>query len=736
MNPRLATGAATDGGDPAPDAQAAILVVDDNDGKRLAIYAILESLGHTIVEANTGEAALRAVIGRTFAVILMDVQMPGMDGYETARLIRTRNDSEHTPIIFITAHLMEETKIPIAYASGAVDFIFAPIGADILRAKVKIFVELYLKSRALEKSAGQVRDSEMRTRAVLDNVADGIVTVGDDGLIRSFNRAASAMFGYSEQDAIGQPFAMMVGPKQPRDFSSHAEAERQLLVPAGKATRSAESIGRRRDGSTFPMELDLSDVKLGSGTIHIGCLRDISERQTYMQALQHQALHDNLTGLPNRVLFGDRVALAIQAALRVGDSLALLLLDLDEFKQVNDTLGHQHGDALLKLVTERIVGCLREWDTVARLGGDEFGILLGGSVDVAGAATIVWKLQQALEPPFTIDGQAVDVRASIGITLAPLHGNNVGDLLRRADLAMYDAKQSGTGYALFATEQEETPARRLALLGDLRRCIERDELVLHYQPKIDLATQQTVGVEALVRWNHPSGRLFMPAEFMPEVERSDLIVPMTEWVINEALCQLQRWREAGYDLTMAVNLGARCLAEGTALFATVDELILKWAIPADKITFELTESALIDTAVPGMLAKLQTMDERLSIDDFGTGYSSLVYLQRLPVVEIKADISFVRTMTSVKEDAVIVRSIIDLAHNLGVKVVAEGVEDRATMDLLNEYGCDEAQGYFFSRPMPGGEVLPWLEHSAFGLAHRAADEPARALARPAPSQLR
>ena len=282
---------------------------------------------------------------------------------------------------------------------------------------------------------------------------------------------------------------------------------------------------------------------------------------------------------------------------------------------------------------------------MARLGGDEFGILLGGSVDVAGAATIVWKLQQALEPAFIIDGQAVDVRASIGITLAPLHGNNVGDLLRRADLAMYDAKQSGTGYALFATEQEETPARRLALLGDLRRCIERDELVLHYQPKIDLATQETVGVEALVRWNHPSGRLFMPAEFMPEVERSDLIVPMTEWVINEALCQLQRWREAGYDLTMAVNLGARCLAEGTALFETVDELILKWAIPADKITFELTESALIDTAVPGMLARLQTMDERLSIDDFGTGYSSLVYLQRLPVVEIKADISFVMTMS-------------------------------------------------------------------------------------------
>ena len=317
-----------------------------------------------------------------------------------------------------------------------------------------------------------------------------------------------------------------------------------------------------------------------------------------------------------------------------------------------------------------------------------------------------------------VDGHAVDVRASIGITLAPQHGSDVGDLLRRADLAMYDAKQAGTGFALFASEHEETPARRLALLGDLRRCIERDELVLHYQPKIDLATRETIGVEALIRWNHPSGRLFQPADFMPEVERSDLMIPITEWVINEALGRLRSWRDAGYDLTMAVNLGARCLAEGTELFETVDELIRAWDIAADRLTFELTESALLDTTVPGMLAKLQKMDERLSIDDFGTGYSSLVYLQRLPVVEIKADRSFVMTMCSVKDDATIVRSIIDLAHNLGVRVVAEGVEDEATMKLLNDYGCDEAQGYFFSPPVPGDDLVPWFDSSSFGLPRR------------------
>jgi len=700
------------------DSQAEILLVDDNAGKRFSITTVLEQLGHTIVEVDSGEAALRAVMERTFAVILLDVQMPVMDGYETARHIRMRRESEHTPIIFITAHPAEEAKISIAYESGAVDFIFAPIVPGVLRAKVRVFVELFLKSRALELSVGQLRDSEAHTRSVLDNVADGIVTVGADGVIQSFNRAACELFGYTEQEAVGHAFSLLVGPRYPADFASHAEANQQLLSPQPRGARAAEPVGRRKDGSTFPMELDLSDVELETGTIHIGCLRDISERQSYTEALQHQALHDSLTGLPNRVLFGDRVTHAIRAALRTGESLALLVMDLDDFKQVNDSLGHQQGDVLLKLVTERIVGCLRDSDTVARLGGDEFGILPGGGTDLAGAAKTVWTIQQALEPPFLVDGHVIDVKASIGMTLIPVHGDNVDDLLRRADLAMYDAKRAGTGYALFAAEQEETPARRLALLGELRQCIAREELVLHYQPKIDLTTGGIVGVEALTRWNHPSGRLFMPAAFMPEVEASELMLPVTEWVINEALRQLGAWRDEGYDLTMAVNLGARCLADGPALFETIDGLTRRWEIPPDKVTFELTESALIDMGAPGVLTKLQTMDERLSIDDFGTGYSSLVYLQRLPVVEIKADKSFVMTMCSVADDAVIVRSIIDLAHNLGVRVVAEGVEDKATMELLMDYGCDEAQGYYFSRPVPAEDLLKWLESSSFGKPRR------------------
>ena len=688
---------------------ARILVVDDTMSKRLAIRSVLAPLGHTVVEADSGEAALREVMKQPFAAILLDVQMPTMDGYETARLMRLRADCEHTPIIFVTAHIGDEAQLAAAYASGAVDFISAPIVPDILRAKVTVFVDLFLKSQALE-------DAEARARSVLENVSDGILLLGENGTIESLNRAATELFGYDQAEAIGQSLSLMVTATDPGDFAGALRAGIRIPTSTPGAARPTVWIGRRKDESTFPMELELSDVQLGAGKRHIACVRDVSERQSYVEALKHQALHDDLTGLPNRVLFEDRVNHAISLVARTGDPLALFLLDLDGFKAVNDSLGHQHGDVLLKLIAERLVGCLREGDTVARLGGDEFGILPLSGTDLPGAAAVAWKVLKALEPPFVVAGRDLTVGASIGMALVPEHGDNMDDLLRRADLAMYDAKHGGgDGYAVFAAEQEDAPARRLALLNDLRHCVERDELVLHYQPKIDLTTGRSIGVEALLRWQHPTRGLLMPGAFLSEIEKSDLIIPITEWVIDEALRQLSIWRNAGYDLTMAVNIGARCLAEGAGLFERVDELTEKWDIPPDRLTFELTESDLIDTTVPGLLARLEGMDERVSIDDFGTGYSSFVYLQRLPVVEIKADRSFVTNMSSVADDAVIVRTIVDLGHALGVSVVAEGIEDEATMDTLVARGCDAAQGYLFSRPLPGNDLTPWFESSRFGM---------------------
>ena len=697
---------------------AAILIVDDNHGKRMSIRSVLESLGHAMIEAESGEDALRAVMERPFAVILMDVHMPGMDGYETARLIRTRSECEQTPIIFVTAHSRDEAQIPIAYESGAVDFVFAPLVPEILRAKVSIFVELFQSLSDVTTLGEQFRDSEARTRSVLDNVADGIITIDEKGIIESFNRAATDLFGYEEDEGVGKPFALMLASQRAGDPLSTEQARLELMTHHDGRNRSAQSLGRCKDGSTFPIELDMSEVQLEAGLMHIACVRDISERQTYTDTLQYQALHDDLTDLPNRVLFGDRVDLAIGASGRSGQPMALLLLDLDGFKLVNDRLGHEAGDGLLKIVAERIRDSLRAADTVARLGGDEFGILLVDA-DLSGAANVSWKLERAVETPFAVLGHEVDMKASIGITLIPDHGDNVDDLLRRADLAMYEAKRSGGGSAVFAVDQEEAPARRLALLGELKHCVEGNQLVLYYQLKVDLRTRETIGVEALIRWNHPSGRLLMPGDFIPEIERHDLMISITDWVIDEALRQLGEWRDEGYDLTMAVNLGSRSLAPGTTLFETIDRLTSARSIPPEKLTLELTEGALLDTADPALLLELESRQERLSVDDFGTGYSSLVYLQRLPVKEIKADRSFVTNMCGVRSDAVIVRSIIDLAHNLGARVVAEGVEDKGTLDRLVEFGCDEAQGYFFSRPVPGDYLTSWLAHTdSFGLTPR------------------
>jgi PAS domain S-box-containing protein len=340
--------------DPAPTEMPpatgpAILVVDDNAGRHVSMRAMLEPLGHTIVGVDSGEAALRAVMAREFAVILMDVQMPVMDGYTTARFIRMRAKSEHTPIIFMTAYPRDEAQITAAYASGAVDFIFEPIDAGVLRAKISVFLELFLKTLALEQSLSDVTrlgkqfgDNEARTRTVLDHVADGIVTVGNDGVIESFNRAATSIFGYSEQEAIGEFFAIMLAPEF-RAFASHDEALEHLLAQRAQDGTTAELVGCRQDGSRFPMELDLSTVQLGLREIHIGCIRDVSERQAYTESLTHMALHDSLTGLPNGVLFRDRAEHAVRAAIRSGEPLALLVMDLDGFKSINDTLGHQNG---------------------------------------------------------------------------------------------------------------------------------------------------------------------------------------------------------------------------------------------------------------------------------------------------------------------------------------------------------------------------------------------------------
>jgi diguanylate cyclase (GGDEF)-like protein/PAS domain S-box-containing protein len=699
--------------------QAAVLVVDDNPSERLAVQAMLAPLGHAVVEADSGRAALRAVLRQNFAVILMDVRMPTLDGYETAALIRQRSQSELTPIIFLTAYGRDETETATAYESGAVDFIFAPIRADELRAKVSTFVDLFVQSAELQGSVESItalnaalRDSEVRARAVLQNVADGIVTAGEGGLIESFNQSARRLFGYREDEVVGQPLQLIIAPSHQEGFADPAGARWSLLSSNNSPAEPTETVGCRKDGTCFPMEMDMSQMQIGERMFTIGCIRDISGRKAYTDALEQRTLHDDLTGLPNRALFADRIDRAIADADRAEEPRGVLLIDIDEFRTINETLGRDCGDLLLQTVAERLRSAVRNSDTVARMDGDEFGILPSDDTDVETAEAIAWKVRSAFEEPFLIGGEVVNVRASIGIAFFPQHGRATADLLRRAS-------QAGLGLGVFVAEPEDPTARRLTLLSELRAGIPSGELVLHYQPKIDLATRRTTGVEALVRWQHPTAGLLMPAQFIPEAARSELIEPLTRWVLDEALHQQREWRDAGLDLTMAVNITARSLMRGGTLPDTVAQLTDTWDIAPGRLILELTENALIDAEGPVILELLHAMGERVAIDDFGTGHSSLVYLQRLPIDEIKVDRSFVMNLATVSSDAVIVRSTIDLAHNLGLTVVAEGVEDEVALGMLVEYGCDSVQGYLCSRPLPAAELTSWLIESATGVARSA-----------------
>jgi len=699
---------------------ATILVVDDDPAKRLALKALLAPLDIRIVEVDSGIAALRAVLSETFAMILMAVRMPGMDGYETARRIRQRDRAALTPIIFVSALRDDEMQTAAAYASGAVDFVSTPVVPAVLQAKVSAFVNVFLQSRELQRSLDSImdlnaalRDSELRAQAVLDNVSEGIFIVDDDGVIESVNRSVGDLFGYPTDSPVGQAFSSMVAPERRDDLRAGTRASGEPLTRRGKTRRVVETLGRRRDGSTFPMELERGDVRDGARSFTLASVRDITARKADTEALEHQALHDGLTGLANRTLFGEHVIRALAAAKRESDARAVLVMDLDGFKQVNDTLGHDRGDDLLRQCAERLADAVRENDTIARLGGDEFAILPVGHTDLAAAATIAWKIQQAFKPAFRLHDEMLSVSPSIGIALFPEHGETAEELLRRADLAMYDAKRSGSGYAVSDAAQERQTAQRLALLLDLRQCVARDELVLHYQPKINLVTREIAGVEALVRWRHPEHGLLLPGRFMPEAEGSEVIEPLTTWVLDAALRQQKVWRDQGIDLTMAVNVSARSLRLESDFPDTVAELLSRWGTTAKGLTLELTEGALIEAAGFDVLSRLHDMGARLSIDDFGTGYSSLAYLQRLPVDEIKLDKSFVTHIATAGHDAIIVRSTIDLAHNLDLTVVAEGVEDDVVLAMLVDYECDAAQGYHFGRAVAAHDLMTWLSESPY-----------------------
>ena len=559
---------------------------------------------------------------------------------------------------------------------------------------------------AANKSAiiDRLGESEERYRRLVELCPDPITVHCDNSIVYA-NRAALEMAGVEQaSDFIGKPIV---------DFI-HSDSQRTVLERARRVIERGESNGpaeltlKRMDGELVQVEATTMPITFEGRAAIQAVMRDITVRKRAEAALAHQAMHDALTGLPNRVLLLDRLEQAIAISKRDGTTLSLLLMDLDRFKEVNDTLGHHAGDLLLQQVGLRLRGALRQADTIARLGGDEFAVILPNT-DATGVITVVENLRRRLQAPYSVENQPVVVGASIGVAHSPEHGDEANTLMRRADVAMYFAKRNSVGFATYHVEQDRHSPDRLSMIGELQRAVEEGELVLHYQPKRDLRTHQLVGVEALVRWEHPLRGLLSPDQFIPVAEQAGLIDQLSRWVLRAALVQVNAWRRIGLEIPVAVNLSMRSFRD-EQLPDKIRELLNVDETPAHLLMLEITESTLMvdPPRTLTILNRLRAMGIRVAIDDFGTGHSSLAYLKRLPVDEIKIDRTFIEDIATDETDRVIVRCTVDLGHSLGLRVVAEGVEDAVTYALLAELGCDEAQGFYVSPALRGRDLTSWL----------------------------
>ena len=545
-----------------------------------------------------------------------------------------------------------------------------------------------------------------------ENTLDGVQILDPDWNVLSANRAFTRITGFTEEEVIGRkPQILASGLYEHAFYDTMWGTIHQLGHWRG------EVKNRRKNGEFYHEELTISVINDDEGRVinYIAISSDISALKESQQRLEHLAQHDVLTDLPNRMLFGERIEQAIRAARRKSGQLAVLFVDLDRFKIINDSLGHSIGDHLLKEAATRLQNCVRSADTVARLGGDEFALLLEGVSGTRGPEVVAGKVLRALGAPVALEGRETFIGCSVGICLYPQDGDDASTLLKNADIAMYRAKQQGGNTFQFFTEDLTTQVtKRLSLDSDLHRAAERGELQLHYQPQFDLKDGRMVGAEALLRWNHSELGPVSPAEFIPLAEETGFIEELTAWVINTACRQIRSWRLAGATVPpIAINISGRHFSRG-GLVQMIEDALDRYELQGPALEVEVTEGMFIQQAelAAQTIREIKALGVSIAIDDFGTGYSSLAYLKTLPLDMLKIDQSFVRDIPADANDKAIARAVIALGHSMGLTVIAEGVETEAQEAFLKAEGCALAQGYHYARPLPQDEFALLLENNA------------------------